>query len=448
MFNRDVNSRFEDWLLNPHETLDFEVKQWLDLSDSEHQGLVAKALIALENHGGGFLLFGYQEVDGVLVPDPIRPQSLAPYLTDSINAIVKKRAEPVFHVEVSLQIHPTTGEEYPLVRVAGTSRVPIRSDSATAGGTLRQHIYYVRAPGPESRGPVNAAEWDALLRRALRNQREEILDLLRSISPSGGLIGVAPEITEADQLNNFREKSLAKWHQLNTQLVDGHQAKIDKGYFDFAARLVGQKKSVNLQAILEANQTARRYTGWSAFVHLHKDNVRPRLMDGAIEAWLAPEQFADVGHADFWRIAPDGNFFLLRGYQEDSTDSTRSFAKPGTSFDITLPVWRLGEFLLRVKDLGDILFEDGYEVLVQCEWHGLEGRQLTVHNTRRFLAGRYISGQNIVRTTGQFTQRAVQDLLPEIVRDLALPLYEHFDFFRPPENFFVEELGEMTKNRF
>ena len=57
MLNRDIITRFEDWLLSPNETLDFEVKQWLDLSDNEAQGLVAKALIALENHGGGFLLF-------------------------------------------------------------------------------------------------------------------------------------------------------------------------------------------------------------------------------------------------------------------------------------------------------------------------------------------------------------------------------------------------------
>lgn len=97
MLNRDVNSRFEDWLLSPSETLDFEIKQWLDMSDAESHGIVAKALIALENHGGGFLLFGYKEDDSKkLVPDDNRPASLEPYLSDAINAILKKRAEPAF----------------------------------------------------------------------------------------------------------------------------------------------------------------------------------------------------------------------------------------------------------------------------------------------------------------------------------------------------------------
>jgi hypothetical protein len=130
MLNKDINSRFEDWLISPRETLDFEVKRWLDMTDVECQGLVAKALIALENHGGGFLLFGYLEnEEKVLIPDAKRPESLEPYLTDALNAILKKRAEPVFHVETTVQKHPETGEEFPLVRVAGRSKVPVRSDS-------------------------------------------------------------------------------------------------------------------------------------------------------------------------------------------------------------------------------------------------------------------------------------------------------------------------------
>jgi hypothetical protein len=75
--NRDINSRFEDWLISPTETLDFEVKGWLDLSDAEARGAVAKALIAPENHGGGFLLIGFAEDQERLIQDPQRPASLA-----------------------------------------------------------------------------------------------------------------------------------------------------------------------------------------------------------------------------------------------------------------------------------------------------------------------------------------------------------------------------------
>jgi hypothetical protein len=240
MLNRDINSRFEDWLLSPSEALDFEVKQWLDMSDVEHQGLVAKALIALENHGGGFLLFGYKEDSAKkLVPDPKRPASLEPYLTDSINAVIKRRAEPNFHAQVTLQRHPQTGEEYPLVRVTGSTRVPVRSDSKTPNGTLKENVYYIRAPGPESRAPLNAAEWDALLRRVVLNHREEIIALLRAFLPVGGTFGAPPEPNEVERLQEFLSSSVKQWVKLNSSLDATHPARISFGHYIFAARLAG-----------------------------------------------------------------------------------------------------------------------------------------------------------------------------------------------------------------
>jgi hypothetical protein len=56
LLKRDINSQFEDWLISPMETLDIEAKDWLDMDDVESKGTIAKTLIALENHGGGFLV--------------------------------------------------------------------------------------------------------------------------------------------------------------------------------------------------------------------------------------------------------------------------------------------------------------------------------------------------------------------------------------------------------
>ncbi|ESS72076.1 hypothetical protein MGMO_73c00150 [Methyloglobulus morosus KoM1] len=449
MLNRDINSRFEDWLISPNESLDFEVKQWLDMTNRESHEIVAKALIALENHGGGFLLFGYKEdVTKKLVPDTTRPASMEPYLTDAINAILKKCAEPSFHVVVTLQVHPMTKEEYPLVRVSGKSKVPVRSDSSTPNGSLKHSVYYIRGPGPESRAPNNAAEWDSLLRRSLQNQREEIFGLLRTLLPTApDLLGGNPNDEHA-VLHAFAEASTGRWANLNSNLPEDNPSKIALGYFSFAARILGASKNATAKEIIEANQSARRYTGWPAFVSLHQEATKPRLIDGCIEAWLAHINYPDVGHADFWRIDAKGNFFLLRGYQEDSLDPEKGFGNPGILFEATLPVWRLGEFLLRVVDLGDNMFEPGYEVLVECTWNGLAGRHLFVHNMRRFISGGYTATEKVVTTKGRFSQQLIRELLPDTVKVLTHSLYEHFDFFVPPDTFYSEELGEMTKNRY
>lgn len=447
MLNKDINARFEDWLISPAESLDFEVKGWLDMEDPESQGLVAKALIALENHGGGFLLFGYTEnAEKKLVPDDPRPASLKPYLTDALNSIVKKRAEPSFHVEVSVQKHPKSSDEYPLVRVRGTSKVPVRSDSATAGGSLKQHVYYIRAPGPESRAPLDGSEWDALLRRAVLNQREEIVSVLRAYLPGAGGMALLQAAPDQEVLTQFAAAATARWKTLNESLPEDHPARIKLGHFSFAARVLGNAKGLTAANVLSVNERAKRYTGWPTFVTLHQDPTRPKFIDDCIEAWLADTKYPDVGHADFWRIHPDGLFFLLRGYQEDALDYARGTTTPGTLFEATLPIWRVGECLLRVSELAEAMFEEGFELLVQCEWTGLTGRQLYVHNARRYL-GSGKAAQDAVRTSGRLPG-LVRDVLPEAVRSLTAPLYERFDFTEVPDLVYVEELSDMTKGKF
>ena len=447
MLNKDINARFEDWLLSPSEALDFEVKGWLDMADVESQGLVAKALIAIENHGGGFLLFGYTEnAEKKLVPHAPRPASLKPYLTDALNSIVKKRAEPSFHVEVTLQRHAESGEEYPVVRVAGTSKVPVRSDSATPGGSLKQHVYYIRAPGPESRGPLDGAEWDALLRRAVHNQRDEIVSVLRAYLPGSAGVALLQAAPEQESLKDFATSAVARWTALNESLPVDHPARIERGYLFFAARVLGKSKGLSAAKILSTNESARKYTGWPMFVTLHQEPTKPKFVDDCIEAWLADTKYPNVGHADFWRIHPDGLFFLLRGYQEDAHDYARGNAAPGTLLEATLPIWRVGEYLLRVSELAAAMFEDGFELLVRCEWTGLTGRQLYVHNARRFL-GNGKAVQDIVCTSGRFPG-AVRDILPEAIRSLTAPLYMRFDFTEIPDVVYAEELNDMTNGKF
>jgi hypothetical protein len=121
----------------------------------------------------------------------------------------------------------------------------------------------------------------------------------------------------------------------------------------------------------------------------------------------------------------------------------------GRQKQISLPVWRLGEFLLRTNDLGALMFEDGYQVHLQCTWQGLKGRRLYVHPTNEYLlGGQYKSAQDTVTSNGAFSQQTLRDLLPEVLKTLLSPLYQHFSFFQPDEDFYARELGRLTKGRF
>jgi predicted HTH transcriptional regulator len=65
----------------PREDLDRELKGWLDLNDGEHAASLMKAVLALANHGGGFVLIGFTEQQGTWVEDTAgRPPDLTLYV--------------------------------------------------------------------------------------------------------------------------------------------------------------------------------------------------------------------------------------------------------------------------------------------------------------------------------------------------------------------------------
>jgi hypothetical protein len=45
------NADLDDLINEPRETLDVEVKEWLDLTDNDHRSMVAKEIIALQITG-------------------------------------------------------------------------------------------------------------------------------------------------------------------------------------------------------------------------------------------------------------------------------------------------------------------------------------------------------------------------------------------------------------
>jgi predicted HTH transcriptional regulator len=90
----DRSKQLEGFLIDPRETLEFEIKEWLDLSNKEAKKTLAKAIIAMANHGGGYILIGYKDnKDDIYTPVPDsehRPR----YTTDIINNIVESFVEP------------------------------------------------------------------------------------------------------------------------------------------------------------------------------------------------------------------------------------------------------------------------------------------------------------------------------------------------------------------
>ena len=321
--------RVADLLIELREELHVEVKNWLDLQNNKrHKAILAKAAIALANHGGGYIVLGFEEVSGRMKEAANRPATLDRYDQDSVNGILRRYCDPSFHCSVHMVPNPD-GAIFPIVQVPGGHRVPVRAKrSGPDGDAPRQNDIYLRMPGPRSETPQSAEDWDKLLSLCLQNRRDELLGNLRDL-----LTGAVPQegpSKDNDRLDVWIDKCLARWRSLVEALPSDVGPRFPHGFYNCAYEIIGDVRTVALARLPEVIRSSDvGLTGWPPFWYPTRGGIAPYARDGAVECWLGgdtetPPERRDPAHSDFWRIAPDGFAYLLRGYQEDRGELRRS----------------------------------------------------------------------------------------------------------------------------
>ena len=437
--------QLQDLVRYPREELGIEVKGWLDLSSEDHKADLAQAILALANHGGGHILIGFTDQNGELAVDNGKAStSLETYNQDLINGIVKGYADPPFQCSVYFVPLPDSEKAVPVVAVPGGHRVPIRCKrDGPLGKHVKQNVYYIRRPGPSSEPPLLAQEWGDLLGRCLRAGREDLLDDIRLI-----LQGVTTDSSAAQQT----EQSLSEWvgaseerfrSVLRARLPDEVPSRFSRGVWTFAYAVKGDFAEPSLQDLRKIVQEVQGHeTGWPPWLVLSGRQMDPYPHEECVECFLG-EPGEGASTSDFWRVSRNGRAFLLRGYQED--DEFKK-TEPGTVFDLVLPVWRLGECLLHAERLAAALTKSETTLDIRASWAGLSGRIMkSWANHNRFLGPWYKATQDSVTSTLICPSRSVSANLPELVMALAEPLYAVFNFLKPPENMYTEELLRMRK---
>lgn len=448
-----LNVDLDDLVGEPRETLDVEVKEWLDLTDGDQRAALAKEIIALANHGGGYIIVGFVEnADGQFQPATNRPAKLTAWAQDAIQAVIAKYLDPQVQCRVVHHSLNGTGNPFPVIIVPGGHRVPIRAKASSPDQKkLVENRIYVRRPGPNSEQPCNAGDWDRLLERCLQNRKDELLEAMRSIL-AGSLPQSVPQTqTKLDQLHAFEVEAKRRWSKRNEGLGLDAPTRLPHGFYDvsFAIDGVFRRPSIaELRTIIQ--QEVRSHSGWPPFLTISREPYTPRPIDGAIEVWMGPDidgSFDVPAHLDFWRASPEGYLFTRRGYSEDG--GVRDIA-PGTSFDITTPTWRLGEAILQASYIARAMAGENANLICHGFWTGLAGRRLvSIGNPNRLLSRQTLSAaQDQFEITETVAISALPDALPELVFAMLSPLYQLFDFFELPKRLVEQELARMRSQRF
>jgi len=427
-----------------HETLATEFKSWLDLTAATGRAPLAKAAIALANHGGGTIVIGMREAANKPIGSYPRPEGMQRYTADAVNAAVNRYADPHIHCDVIHLRHPDTGHEHAFVVVPGGHSVPIMASRGTEGEILAQKVY-IRKPGPKSEEPFTADEWRTLLDRCVRANRDSLLEAIRGIVQGHSLDRVAQE--QSDRLLEFTEASRDSWEARLEPLSKDDPARFPLGHYEQSFQILNVQPAPDLRNLLERLRKASevKLTGWGPFVLFDRKPIQPVPVGDVIEAWIGDprETGRDPRHADFWRARRDGFLYEIRSYDEDFTDK----AKPGTAIDLTMPIWRVGETLFYVARLAKLFGEDP-EISMRIQYTGLKGRHMVSIFNWRYMSYDRECFVDAVRMQGQARASVIEDNLAEVLLPLLKPLYDGFDFAPLTPNMVSEEIAKYRNNRY
>lgn len=435
-----IQQELQAFLLYPNETLSNEYKSWLDLDANGGKATLAKAAIALANHGGGTIIMGMRGEGEGKLQSMNRPQSMRRYSTDSVNAAINRYADPKMHYDVSFEVHPETNVEHAFIHVPA-STVPVMC-TRLEEKIIQQNRVYIRKAGPKSEEPTTAEEWRILLNRCVQGGRESMLDSIRIILQGHE---IKPALPATDLLKEFSAESFERWQSLVSHLQANAGARLRHGHYQLSFELVGVPES-SLKQMKDRLHVADQIqlTGWGPFFNIGRMPVAPHPVDNVIEAWMGYENEGLYGdyHADFWRVDPRGLLYEIRGFDEDFTNKV----DPASTFDATLPIWRVGETMLYIARLSRT-YEGDCQIRMRAEYSGLKGRKIDsiferMYSIRR---GQCLSERKVLEMEVGTSQ--IEENLGEILHSFLLPLYEQFNFSTLPIDVVNSEVRRLQKKQ-
>ena len=267
------------------------------------------------------------------------------------------------------------------------------------------------------------------------------------------VVGLVDEPVEDGAQEAFVRDAFARWRALTADLEKDSPARFPHGWYRIDYALEGEFEQPDLHKLLPLIERAElRHTGWPMFVTMTRPELVPVEVDGVLECWIKPADdesdrlAADAAHCDFWRAAPSGRMFLIRGYQEDTQDT---FA-PGSILDTTLPVWRIGEGLLHAARLAALVKPAG-EITVRFRifYTGLSGRVLRAWanplTNLHVEGGAARSDEAVLETVAP--AKDIEGNLAHYVTPLVTSLYERFGAAGVPADRIKDEIERLQKNR-
>jgi hypothetical protein len=430
----------QDLVDSPCRALDVEYKSWRNLDHGEDRAELARDIAALANHGGGFVVFGFNE-------QTLAPDETDPFRTnctvDRVRSIVLAYLDPPIRCEVTTAVS-SDGVVHAVIRVDGHGITPVcvRQDGPIVDGSklIERGTYYLRKHGPAASGhPIGVScplsgkieipqDWAPVIRRCVRRDREALLGMLdaaiegRSASPD-----LVQRLVAWHRAARAAFLSLVPRSPIAGILGRRHYA-LSYGFDMGRPEMLDHAQLAERLRQIVFDLQSRFRSGWNMFDPPYRRAVQARFVldpdsgndevDFLETAWLRARNPTET--ADFWRVSPFGLATTIRGYAEDMTQpAPLPPVRPGTCLSPNVLTQEVAELVNHAMVFAR-QFNGVRRVAFRCEWWGLDGRELFDPDSRWPHRGPAL-GEHRVAAVQVPLSTLVQNW-PEVVAQLIAPV--------------------------
>jgi hypothetical protein len=448
----------------PGESLAVEIKRWIDPDQSEGIAMLVRAALALRNHGGGYIVIGFD--NETLEPDKHNVPSDVKVLfhIDKIQGLISRFASEPF--EVTVEFPERDGQLYPVIVVPPGVKTPVAAKSDLRVGdralisTDSIYIRSLRANNTPSTTRATWKDWPNIVETCFDNREADVGRFLRRHlgSLTSNVVrefmaalsqGMEPEATTEELLRKYLQESENRFQAVARE----REVQLpEHGAWQVALLLIGHvpPHTANYEFLNLLDASNPRYTGWPVWPaswRFTDQSARPYILQDAWEAFIS---LGSVGSCkiDFMRLDPKGRFYLRRALREDVSDNRQAPA-PMTILDFSLPITNTAEAMAVgiafAKAMG--CPAEDTQLAFAFKWTKLRGRRLIswVHPDRDIFP-EPSAYQDEVLTFVDIPLDTPPSALGNFVNQAVQPLFQVFDGFELNPNV-VEDLTRRLIER-
>jgi Putative DNA-binding domain len=445
------SNRIQELVQTPQESLAVELKSWIDPDQTEGKAKIIKAAIAMRNHGGGYLLIGFDDKTLQPITKNAPSDVRQKFHIDKIQGLVTKYSSESF--EVAVEFPERDGQEFPVIVIPVGVKTPVvaKADLFPEGKDKNPLIQtdkiYVRSLDANNTPSSTAArwkDWPQLMEVCFDNREADIGRFIRrhlnsattdqlKIFTSAMTENIASKPSTSDLLLEYLEQSEQCYSiafQKRKLLVPKH------GCWEVGLIILGgdtiPSHDTNKQFLNLLQSSNPDYTGWPIWLDSRGmlPDDEPYVMNGVWESLIVTLNSRWFTHIDFMRLDPQGRFFLKRGREDDLSKSDQA-PPPFTELDFSLPVVRTAEALAVgiafAKGMG--YSPDDTTLAYVFKWTNLEGRRLSSWTDLSWDTNDGVAHQNEVVSYVDVPLHVAPSALAQYVEIAVKPLFQVFKGF-------------------